>query len=117
LQECSELGVTLIAYSPIGKGLLSGKYSAQHPPTGPRARRFPPERLAQMQPLLDMLKELGRAHERTPSQVALNWLICKETLPIPGVKSAQQVRDNACALGWRLHDDEVRALDVVSENL
>ena len=114
---CQELGVTLIAYSPIGKGILSGKYSAQHPPPGPRAGRYPAARLARMQPLLDLLKDLGRAHDRTPSQVALNWLICKGTLPIPGVKNARQVQDNAGALGWRLRDDEVRALDDASESL
>ena len=114
---CQELGVTLIAYSPIGKGILSGKYSAQHPPPGPRAGRYPAARLARMQPLLDLLKDLGRAHDRTPSQVALNWLICKGTLPIPGVKNARQVQDNAGALGWRLRDNDVRALDDASESL
>jgi aryl-alcohol dehydrogenase-like predicted oxidoreductase len=112
---CRELGVTLIAYSPIGKGMLSGKYSAQNPPPGPRALRYPPNRLAALQPTVERLQELARAYERTPSQIALNWLLCKGSVPIPGVKNARQVRDNAGALGWRLRDDDVRALDEVSQ--
>jgi pyridoxine 4-dehydrogenase len=58
---------------------------------------------------------MGRAHgERTPAQVALNWTICKGTLPIPGVKNAEQARQNAGALGWRLTPDEMAELDRTS---
>jgi len=46
--------------------------------------------------------------------VALNWAICKGTVPIPGAKNARQARDNAGALGWRLSADEVQALDQAS---
>ena len=47
---------------------------------------------------LDIAQQLGR----TPAQVALNWTMCKGTIPIPGAKNAQQVQQNAGALGWRL---------------
>jgi aryl-alcohol dehydrogenase-like predicted oxidoreductase len=115
LETCRALGVTVIAYSPLAMGLLSGKYDEAHPPPGLRrrlaARRYP----ARIDPLIGLLRELGRAHgDRTPAQVALNWLICKGALPIPGAKNARQARDNAGALGWRLADDEVAALDRVS---
>ncbi len=118
LARCAALGVTVIAYSPIEMGLLSGKYTPEHPPSGSRARRYPPDYLARIQPLLARLAEMGQAHgERTPAQVALNWTMCKGTLPIPGVKNADQARQNAGALGWRLTPDEVAELDAASQSL
>jgi pyridoxine 4-dehydrogenase len=54
---------------------------------------------------------------KTPSQVALNWLICKGALPIPGATKVEHMRENAGALGWRLADDEVAALDRASARL
>jgi aryl-alcohol dehydrogenase-like predicted oxidoreductase len=118
VKVCRELGVTIIAYSPIGKGVLSGKYTSHNPPPGPRARRYNREYLAKVQPLIGLLKEIGQAHDgRTPSQVSLNWLMCKGAVPIPGAKTVQQAKDNAGALGWRLSDEEVRALDQASDQL
>ena len=62
--------------------------------------------------LIALLGEIGRSHSgRTPAQVALNWVICKGALPIPGAKNALQARENAGALGWRLASEEVAALD------
>lgn len=115
LATCRALGVAVIAYSPLAMGLLSGKYDQAHPPPGLRrrlaARRYP----AQIDGVVGLLRELGQAHGgKTPAQVALNWLIGKGTLPIPGAKHAQQARDNAGALGWRLAEDEVAALDRAS---
>lgn len=116
LEACRALGVTVIAYSPLAMGLLSGKYDQARPPPGLRrrlaTRRYP----ARFDPVVGLLRELGRAHgDRSPAQVALNWLICKGALPIPGAKDARQARDNAGALGWRLSEDEVAALDRASE--
>lgn len=118
LARCAALGVTIIAYSPLEMGLLSGKYTPERPPSGSRARRYPPDYLARIQPLIARLREMGIAHdERTPAQVALNWTICKGTIPIPGAKNAEQVRQNAGALGWRLTPEEVAELDRLSEAL
>jgi len=115
---CKEMGVTLIAYSPLAKGLLSGKYTPDNPPPLARRRRYNHERLAAMQPLIGLTKEIGQAHGgRTSSQVALNWLMCKGALPIPGAKNVKQAQDNAGALGWRLTDAEVAALDEASNLL
>jgi len=47
-------------------------------------------------------------------QVAINWTICKGTIPIPGAKNVRQLTDNAGAMRWRLTDDEVAALDTAS---
>ncbi len=114
LELCRQLGVTLIAYSPLAQGLLTGKYTPENPPPGLRGRRYA-RALGRVQPLVALLRELGAAHgDKTPAQVALNWAICKGTVPIPGAKNARQARDNAGALGWRLSPDEVKALDRAS---
>jgi aryl-alcohol dehydrogenase-like predicted oxidoreductase len=117
LATCRELGVTPIAYSPIAKGILSGKYTPGRPPPGLRAMRYSREYLARAQPLIGLVKEIGEAHSKTPSQVALNWLICKGAVPIPGAKNVRQAQDNAGALGWRLDEAEVAALDKASDSV
>jgi aryl-alcohol dehydrogenase-like predicted oxidoreductase len=113
LQACRELNVTLIAYSPLAQGLLTGKYTPQNLPPG--IRRFRSRsNLVKVQPLVALLREIGQAHGgKTPSQVSLNWLMCKGAAPIPGAKNARQVQDNVGALGWRLTDSEMAALDAV----
>ncbi len=118
LAACRDLNVTLIAYSPVGKGVLTGKYTPQNPPAGPRGRRWNGRRLARVQPLVARLREVGEGHGgKTPAQVALNWLMQKGALPIPGVKNARQVQDNLGALRWSLTPDEVELLDQASENV
>jgi aryl-alcohol dehydrogenase-like predicted oxidoreductase len=115
LEVCRQLDVTLIAYSPLAQGLLTGKYTPDNPPPGVRGRRYG-RSLGKVQPLVSLLRELGAAHGgKTPAQVALNWAICKGTVPIPGAKNGRQARDNAGALGWRLSADEVRTLDAASD--
>jgi len=117
LSRCKELGVRLIAYSPIEKGLLSGKYSVDNPPPGARARRYA-GLLSKIQPLIKLMTEIGQDRGgKTLTQIALNWVICKGALPIPGAKNAAQVEEHAGALGWRLTDDEVVRLDEVSNRL
>jgi aryl-alcohol dehydrogenase-like predicted oxidoreductase len=115
LARCQELGVRLIAYSPLEKGLLTGKYSQENPPPGPRRGQYA-DRLPKIPPLLKLMTEIGQDHGgKTNSQVALNWLICKGALPIPGAKNAAQALDNSGALGWRLSERQVARLDEASE--
>lgn len=115
LDMCRELKVKLIAYSPLAMGMLSGKYTPDAPPPGVRGIRYRRTLLSALKPLVGLLDEIGRAHgNRTRSQVALNWLICKGALPIPGAKSAAHARDNAGAAGWRLSAEDVAALDEAS---
>ena len=115
LECCRRLGVTIIAYSPLAKGLLSGKYGPSNPPPGLRRRMFHPADLEALQPLVGLMREIGQAHDgASPSQVALNWLLSKDVIPIPGAKNARQAAENAAALGWRLTGDEVKALDEAS---
>ncbi|XP_022142896.1 uncharacterized oxidoreductase At1g06690, chloroplastic [Momordica charantia] len=108
---CDELGITLIAYSPIAQGVLTGKYTPENPPTGPRARIYTPEFLAELQPLLNRIREIGANYNKSPTQVVLNWLIAQENVvPIPGAKNAEQAIEFAGALGWRISDEEVDEL-------
>ena len=111
LSTCDELGVTLIAYRPLALGALTGKYSAVRPPRGLRSLKYGRASLARIAPLLGALRRIGEAHGKTPAQVALNWLLAKGALPIPGAKNAAQARENAGAMGWRLTADEAGELE------
>lgn len=111
LDAARELGITIIAWGPLAKGVLSGKYSADHRPPGMRGRRFTREKFERLAPLLAALREIGAARGKTPAQVAINWCMAKGTLPIPGAKTGAQARENAGALGWMLTEAEVGALD------
>jgi aryl-alcohol dehydrogenase-like predicted oxidoreductase len=114
LRACKDLGVVVLAYSPIGQGRLTGKYSAANPPPG--KRNFSDYPMAEIEPLIAALRRIGAAYGgKTPAQVALNWLICKGAVPIPGAKNTQQAEQNAGALGWRLSPEDVQALDRVSK--
>ncbi len=111
---CDELGIRLIAYSPLALGLLTGKYSPQGPfPTGIRGILFR-QLLPKIQPLLQTLGAIASDRQKTPAQVALNWCIAKGTLPIPGAKSVVQAEQNLGALGWTLDSGEIDALDQAS---
>jgi aryl-alcohol dehydrogenase-like predicted oxidoreductase len=115
LARCKELGIRLIAYSPVEKGLLSGKYSVDSPPPGSRARIYT-SLLPKIGPLLKLMTEIGQDHGgKSNVQVALNWVICKGALPIPGAKNAEQAQQNAGGLGWRLTVEEIARLDETSD--
>ncbi|KAM0959183.1 hypothetical protein EV1_024183 [Malus domestica] len=82
---CDELGITLIAYSPIAQG--------------------------ELQPLLKRIKAIGEKYSKINTQVVLNWLIAQgNVVPIPGAKKAEQVAEFASSLGWRLNTEEVAEL-------
>ena len=117
LARCKELGIRLIAYSPIEKGMLAGKYSPDNPPPGSRRRQYS-NLLPKLGPLIKQMTLIGQDHGgKSNSQVALNWVICKGALPIPGAKNADQAMENAGALGWRLTEEEVEKLDELSDNI
>ena len=111
---CRQLGVTLIAYRPLAMGILTGKYAPEKPPRGVRALRYGRSYMARIQPLLAALRRVGNARDRTTSQVANNWLLCKGALPIPGAKNPAQARENAGAMGWRLAAVETVELEAAS---
>ena len=112
---CSEEGIKIIAYSPLAMGLLTGKYTPQNPPRGTRSTRFSRDYLEKIQPLLKKMVRIGNDHDgKTAGQVALNWLIQKQVLPIPGAKNAAQASQNTGALGWQLKQFEMEELEELS---
>ncbi|AFZ43542.1 aldo/keto reductase [Halothece sp. PCC 7418] len=116
-QTAQDLGVTIIAYSPLAQGLLTGKYTGQEQPSG--ARRLDPKfkssGINEVSPVINSLRQLAEKYQKTPAQIALNWLITQGTIPIPGAKNADQARQNAGALGWQLNAEDAQALDRVSQ--
>lgn len=116
LARCRELGIRLIAYSPLEMGLLTGKYSLENPPVGTRGPKYA-ELLKKLPPVIRALQEIGQNHGKTASQVALNWVICKGAMPIPGAKNVRQAEDNAGGAGWRMEEAEVARLDEVTDTI
>lgn len=114
LDACRELGITLIAYSPLAGGALTGKYSAGTRVRGLRrfiGNRFRRSGLEALEPVIALLREIGGRRQRSPNQVALRWLLESENvLPIPGAKNGAQAASNAGALEFALSPDEVQAL-------
>ncbi len=110
-EVCDELGIKLIAYSPLALGLLTGKYSEQgNLPPGLRGWVCK-QILPGARSLLSCLEAIAQARNKTMAQVALNWCICKGTIPIPGAKNPEQAKQNVGALGWYLNEGEVTELD------
>lgn len=116
LAAAKHLGVTVMANSPLAQGLLTGKYSSEHRPHGIRTfdNRFWLAACKKRAPIDHLLRQFGNAHGRTMAQVALNWLVAQDVIPLSGAKTAKQARENAGALGWSLTPDEVAALEVAS---
>ena len=114
LDACHELGITLIAYSPLAGGRLTGKYSAQNKASGFFRRILPQynrKALDAIQPVIKLLREIGDRYSKTPSQIAIRWLIENPiVLPIPGAKNSKQANENAGALSFALTPEEVEAL-------
>ncbi|MGD1909383.1 MAG: aldo/keto reductase [Rivularia sp. (in: cyanobacteria)] len=119
IATAKQLGVTILAYSPLAQGLLTGKYAVDNSinPSGARKidPRFSKENLQKIEPVISLLRTISEKYNCTPAQVALNWLIAQgNVIPISGVKTAEQVKQNAGALGWKLTDDEIIQLNEVS---
>ena len=114
LPWAQQTGHVVMAYSPLGQGLLSGRYNAANRPSGGvRAANalFLPENLNAALPLLDLLREIGEGHDVTPAQTALAWLVHQpNVVAIPGASSVAQVESNAAAADVKLADDEFAAL-------
>ncbi|KAG8387116.1 hypothetical protein BUALT_Bualt03G0219800 [Buddleja alternifolia] len=108
---CDELGITLIAYSPLAQGALTGKYTPNNTPSGPRGSIYTPKFMTKLQPLINRIKDIGEGYGKSPTQVVLNWLIAQENVvPIPGARNAEQAKEFAGAVGWKLSNEEVEEL-------
>ena len=116
LSAAKDLGITIIAYSPLAQGLLTGKFHDDHTrPSGVRRLdpRFGRGHLRRTKPLIDLLNHLGKRYQVTPAQVALNWIITTPgrcLMAIPGATHPRQAQANAEAMGWSLSASDREAL-------
>jgi aryl-alcohol dehydrogenase-like predicted oxidoreductase len=109
----------VIAYSPLGQGLLSGRYHRDSRPAN-RVRTasplFLPDNLERAADLIAALREVASAHSATPAQIALAWAIRRPAVvAIPGASNVEQVESNAAAAEIDLADDEYQALQAASD--
>lgn len=109
----------VIAYSPLAQGLLSARYDADNRPRDPVRRAsamFLPENLRAAGPLFDVLREVAAAHDATPAQIALAWVVRHpNVVAIPGASSVAQLESNVAAADITLADDEYAALTTAAE--
>ena len=123
LDTARALGVTIIAYTPLGSGLLTGKYHKD--PELLEQKPFPQRMmlrrdLERTRPLIEALDEIAAAHNATIAQVALNWVVNfhgETIVTIPGATKVEQARDNAGALNFKLTENEMARLDELSSQL
>jgi len=109
-------GRIVIAYSPLGQGLLSGKYQSAPPANFRRFRGdFTSEGRARQAPLIEALRDIAAERGVTAAQVALAWLVRKpNVVAIPGASSVRQLEENAAAADLTLSDGDVSRLDSLS---
>ncbi len=123
MEAAKELGVSIIAYSPLSQGLVSGKFHADpsliKSRTGWRKYRkqFSRAGMSNSLPVINELKKIANQHNVSPSQAALNWLIHfhgETVLAIPGATKVKHAIDNAVAIKFKLNEAELDVLDLVS---
>ena len=119
LATCRELGIGLVAYSPLGRGFLAGRFSSpdeleegdfrkNHP-------RFQGENLEHNQKLVETVQEIALEKSVTPAQVALAWVLSRgdDVVPIPGTKRRTYLEQNAAASQVELTDEDLQRLDAL----
>lgn len=117
-EACDDAGCTLISYSPLCLGLLTGKYNLDNlPRSGNPRRQLFKELLPGAQPLLNTLAAIAKDVDKTQSQVAINWAMCKGTVPIPGARNLKQAQENLGAVGWSLSNGAVDELDRAANDI
>ena len=121
LELARELGINILAYSPLDQGLLTGKYTPDNTEIVQGARKLDPKfsasGLSKIEPVISKLKQLGEKYQKSPVQVALNWLVVQENvIPIPGAKNPRQAAENAGAIGWELSKEDAQELGAIALN-
>jgi len=117
LPACRELDVALVAYSPLGRGFLTGRFRSRDDFASDDWRlhgpRFQDDNLTRNLALLDRVREVAAAKGCTPAQLALAWLLDRgpDVIPIPGTRRPARLEENAAAAGIALTAEERRTLD------
>lgn len=113
LQACEELGIGLVAYSPLGKGFLTGAIGKDTTIAENDFRkllpRFTPEAMEENQALVDLLKQIADRKKATPAQIALAWLLAQKPwiVPIPGTTKLHRLEENLAATDVELSADDL----------
>ncbi|KAF9446995.1 Aldo/keto reductase [Macrolepiota fuliginosa MF-IS2] len=122
LKTCRELGVPVIAYSPLGRGLLTGQFKSPDDfEEGDWRRtlpRFSKENYPKVLQIVDGLTEIGKKHDATAGQVALAWILAQGTdvIPIPGMKKTKYLKENLGAINITLTEDEKAKVRKLAED-
>jgi aryl-alcohol dehydrogenase-like predicted oxidoreductase len=117
LPACRELGIGFVAYSPLGRGFLTGRFRTfEEIPDGDYRRsspRFQGENFRKNRELVRRLEEIASAKRCAPAQLALAWLLSRgeDVVPIPGVKSRARLEENVGALGVDLTDEDLTRIE------
>jgi aryl-alcohol dehydrogenase-like predicted oxidoreductase len=120
LPTCRELGITFVAYSPLGRGFLTGKIQNLNDlaPDDWRRRnpRFEEENLRRNLDLAQRVESLAREKKCTPAQLALAWLLAQggDIVPIPGTKRQKYLEEDIAAVNLRLSPEELARIDKVA---
>ena len=122
LDTAKELGITIIAYSPLAQGLVTGKFHDNPELLKNIGYRkympaFKPSGLAKSKPVVDLVKKLSASYSVTPSQIALNWLIYyhgETVVAIPGATKEKHAQENTGAMKFRLSPEDLSALNEAS---
>lgn len=119
LPYCVEHEMGALAYGPLSKGLLTGKFREDSEFTDVRAsdREFIGNRYLDNLRKVEQLKAIARRHDKTVAQLALNWAVHQPgvTAAIVGAKRPSQIVENSGAVGWSIRLDEIPAIDRILE--
>jgi aryl-alcohol dehydrogenase-like predicted oxidoreductase len=122
MDTAKELGITIIAYSPLAQGMVTGKFHdnpelLKNIGYRKHTSMFKPKGLEKSRPVTELVKKLALKYEATPSQVALNWLINfhgDTVVAIPGATKARHAEENTGTMKFKLSPEDMRMLDEVS---
>lgn len=113
LKVCDELGIKVLAYFPLANGLLAGKYSVDTPPSFPKSLTMK-KYYEDAETVLVVMRRIAAERNKTVAQVAINWVMMKGAIPIPGARSSKMAMDNFGSMGWALSPEEVNELEAAS---
>jgi aryl-alcohol dehydrogenase-like predicted oxidoreductase len=123
LATCRALGIAFVAYSPLGRGFLTGRFRSTEDLAEDDWRRnnprFQGDNLRRNGELVDQVEELARAKGCTPAQLALAWLLSRgsDVIPIPGSTRAERVEENAGAVRVQLSPADSASLEPLATNV
>lgn len=117
---CKELGISFVAYSPLGRGFLSGRFQPNNEiPDGDYRKfhpRFQQENLQHNYKLVAELEEIAKKRSLTTAQIALAWVLAQweGIIPIPGTKKIKYLEENAAAVNVKLSDSELKRINEIA---